>query len=91
MVHSEQSPSVLRRDWRICKSVVKSKPPKLQHWWNRQEYLEKSWRPEKTWCHSIFSKRLSKKAGLEKHERSEWTRDELKQMDQRSKKLMDHA
>ena len=40
-------------------------PYKLQHYRDRSEYWEESWRVEETYCHSDSSERLSAYAGVE--------------------------
>ena len=36
-----------------------NRPSKLQHYWDRPEYLEESWRLEEIWCHSDSSGKSS--------------------------------
>ena len=45
----------LEHEWR---------PSKLQHYWERPEYWEESWRLEETRCHLNSSERPSANAGV---------------------------
>ena len=50
--------------WKTLKSENKWRPFKLQHYWERPEYWEKSRRLEETCCHSNSSERPSADAGV---------------------------
>ena len=45
------------------------RPSKLQHYWERPEYWEKSWRLEETCCHSNSSERPSANADVKNSKR----------------------
>ena len=52
------------RDWRTWKWEEEWRPSKLQHYWDRLEYWEESWRLEESCCHSNSSGKPSANAGL---------------------------
>ena len=48
---------------RMVSKEEESRPSKLQLFWDKLEYLERSKRPEETCCHSDFSEKPTVKTG----------------------------
>ena len=55
LVRMVQSPKDWYWDTGICKLEDNLRPSKLQHYWDRPEYLEESWRPEETCSYSVMA------------------------------------
>ena len=56
------------QDWKTYKSKDKWRPFKLQHYKDRPEYWEESWRLEETCCHSNSSEKPSANADVKNSE-----------------------
>ena len=48
------------------------RPPKIQHYKDRPEYWEESWRLEETCFHTNFNEKPSSKVGVEVWAKSTW-------------------
>ena len=59
-----ESPKDNKRDWRIWKWEDKWRPSKLQHYWDRLEFWEESWRLEETCYHSKSREKPSANADM---------------------------
>ena len=58
-----------QRDWRTWKLADELRPSKLQHYWERPEYWEESWRLEETCWHSNSSEIPSPNADMKNSKR----------------------